>query len=213
MSTTNIVRNHVRIYLMEEIKRGKIRIGQALNLAELARELKVSVTPVREALSQLELTGIIKAVPNKGFVIPELSFVEAKDLYETIAQVQIIALESTPFDAHTIRELRKEQKQLQQTHTPNARLKSRINLHHLLTKNCPNKILVNFIRNLEGRILFYEQMYLTDASFYELIDNQNDGIIDAIEEDNLPTAALILKLNWLTILDHIQKKMQQPQVI
>lgn len=182
-------------------------------MAALARSLKVSVTPIREALSQLEQSRILKAVPNRGFVVPELTLKEAKNLYRTLAELEVLALEQSSFDSNLLDALRNEQLRLQQTHTPSARLTSRIKFHHILLRNCSNSILVEILKDLEARILFYEQVFITNASFYEQIDNQNEAIIRAIEEDNVPTAALILKMNWMTVLEYVQKQLMLGQSI
>ena len=177
MNSTNILRNNVRKHLLKKILKGELTIGKTLNLAQLSRELDISVTPIREALSQLEQARIIKAIPNRGFIIPELSYEEARDIYNTIAQLEVIAVENSDFKKSTIHGLRQEQLQLQQTHTPEARLNSRITFHHLLVQDCENKILLAILEDLEARVLFYEQLFITDSSFYEQIDNQNESII------------------------------------
>ncbi|MDT0607570.1 GntR family transcriptional regulator [Croceitalea rosinachiae] len=207
MNSKAILRNKVRKHLLNKILDGNLAIGTTLNLAQLSRELKVSVTPVREALSQLEQARIIKAIPNRGFVIPELSYEEARDIYDTIARLEVIALENSNFKKSTIHALREQQLHLQQTHTHVARLNSRITFHHLLVQDCTNQILLAILEDLEARILFYEQLFITDSSFYEQIDNQNESIIQAIEEDNIPTAALILKMNWMNIFEHVRHKL------
>lgn len=207
MSKPAILRDTVKEYLLRQIHAGKIKFGNSINLAALARDLKVSVTPIREALSQLEQSRILKAIPNRGFVVPEFSISEARNLFNTIAELEVLALEDSTFNPILIQLLQKEQLRLQQTHTPTARLHSRIQFHHLLLKNCSNTILIEILKDLEARILFYEQLFIRDASFYEQIDNQNEAIIRAIEEDNLPTAALILKMNWMTVFEYVQKKL------
>lgn len=213
MMKSAILRDSVKRHLFESIHAGEMKCGSAINLAALSRGLNVSVTPIREALSQLEQSRILRAVPNRGFVVPELSLKEAKNLYETIAELEVMALENSTFDSTLLNKLRKEQLHLQQTHTPSARLASRIAFHHLLLQNCSNGILVQILKDLEARILFYERVFIRDASFYEQIDNQNEAIIRAIEEDNVPTAALILKMNWMTVFEYVQKQLVLNQYI
>ncbi|MEO0570390.1 MAG: GntR family transcriptional regulator [Bacteroidota bacterium] len=211
MIRSAILRDSVKKHLLKSIHAGDIKCGNTINLAALARSLKVSVTPIREALSQLEQSRILQAIPNRGFVVPELTLKEAKNLYSTMAELEVLALEHSSFTSRLLNKLRDEQLNLQQTHTPSARLTSRVRFHHLLLRNCSNSILVQILRDLEARVLFYEQVLITDASFYEQIDNQNEAIIRAIEEDNVPTAALILKMNWMTVLDYVQKQLVMGQ--
>ncbi|MEM1336352.1 MAG: GntR family transcriptional regulator [Bacteroidota bacterium] len=207
-----ILRNRVKTYLLHEILKGRLKIGKTINLAKVSRQLNVSVTPVREALSQLEQARIIKAIPNRGFIVPELSLQEASDLYHTLAELEVMALEHSKFDADTIAQLSRELLRLQQAHTETTRLRHRVAFHRCLVKKCTNTILLQVLRDLESRILFYEQVFITDATFYEKTDNQNEAIVRAIAEDNLPTAALILKMNWMSILDYVKNQIikQQP---
>ncbi|BFP43270.1 GntR family transcriptional regulator [Flavobacteriaceae bacterium GF1] len=207
MSKPTILRDSVKDHLLHLIRQGEIEIGKTINLAALSRTLNISVTPIREALTQLEQSRILKAVPNRGFIVPKLSLTEAENLYRTIADLEVLAVEGTVYDEQLVKELRNEQLHLQQTHTPSARLASRVNFHRILIKNCPNTILTEILHDLESRVLFYEQMFVLDASFYEHIDNQNEAIIRAIEEDNVPTAALILNMNWMTVLEYVQKQL------
>jgi len=208
-----ILRNRVKAHLLSNIKSGKLIHGKTINLAKLSRELKISVTPIREALSQLEQSHIVKAIPNRGFVIPELSLAEARDLYNTMAQLAVVALEDTRFTKNTIAQLENELLMLQQAHTASKRMQYRIRFHQLLMKDNANKVLFLLISDLEARIFFYEQLYITDASFYEQVDNQNESIIRAIKEDNQPTAALILKMNWLNVAERIKEKLLRKQKV
>jgi DNA-binding GntR family transcriptional regulator len=202
-----ILRDSVKTHLLKEIEKGQLRIGKTINLAKLSRELNISVTPIREALTQLEESEIVKAIPNRGFTINELSLDEAKDLYNTVAQLEVIALDSSVFTDSLKNNLRSVQLKLQQAHTSKASLNARFQFHETLLKACNNRILVGILKKLKTRILFYERLYINDSTFYEIIDNQNEGVLRAIEEDNIPTAALILKMNWMTVLDYLKKQM------
>lgn len=204
MNHQSILRDRVKKFLIQEIHQGNLEINKTINLAALSRKLKISVTPIREALSQLEESQIIKAIPNRGFIVQELSVAEAKDLYETISQLEILALENSVFDQVVTEKLRRQQLMLQQAHTAKIRLKERFIFHDTLIEQCQNKVLVQLLNRLMARVLFYEQLLVNDASFYENVDNQNEGIIRAIEENNVPTAALILKMNWMVILEYLE---------
>ncbi len=202
-----ILRNRVKNHLLGQIQKGELEIGKTINLASLSRKIGVSVTPIREALSQLEQSRVISAVPNRGFVVTRLTRREAKNLYETIAQLEITVVENCTYSDADIDALRKQQLKLQQAHTPEARLDARLGFHDLLVQNSTNTVILQILDDLKTRLLFYEQAYGVEASFYENVDNQNEAIIHAIEEDNVPTAALILKMNWIIVLDYVEKQL------
>ena len=102
-------RDQVREFLLAEMKQGHLQEGQTINLAALARKLEVSVTPIREALTQLQQSRIITAIPNRGFIISELSLKEAKDLYELVADLEVLAIENSEFDEESIEQLKEQQ--------------------------------------------------------------------------------------------------------
>ncbi|UII75859.1 GntR family transcriptional regulator [Flagellimonas sp. HMM57] len=189
---------------------GELEVGKTINLARLSRTMGISVTPIREALSQLEQARIIKAVPNRGFVIFELSKAEAKNLYETISQLELMALENSSFTPEFIQVLRLHQTRLKQANTDSGKLKERFEFHRALISRCANIILIQLLEDLKARLLFYEQGFgKHEASFYENVNNQNEALIQAIEDDNIPTAALILKMNWMFVLKHIENQIDE----
>ncbi|WP_282160760.1 GntR family transcriptional regulator [Ulvibacterium marinum] len=202
-----IVRNLVKEHLLKKMREGKLKIGKTINLAAVARELQVSVTPIREALSQLQQAQIIKAVPNRGFVIAQLNREEAKDLYELVANLEEMALENSVFDENAIQGLKRQQQIFESTTDPLSKINADLEFHRLLTKNYPNVLTRNILHDLRTRIFFYEKALMSDESYYTKADNQHEAIISAIEENNVPTAALLLKMNWMLILNYIQKRL------
>lgn len=63
--------NPVYIKVRECIISGRWRPGHVLRPGELANELRVSVSPVREALIRLSARGLIVSAEKAGFSIPE----------------------------------------------------------------------------------------------------------------------------------------------
>ncbi|MEO1012856.1 MAG: GntR family transcriptional regulator [Bacteroidota bacterium] len=202
-----ILRNQVREHLLKKMRSGKLTIGKTLNLAALARELHVSVTPIREALSQLQQSQIIKAVPNRGFIIAPLNKDEARDLYELVANLEEMALENSVFDEASLTALKRQQGVLENAMDMLARINADLEFHRLLTQNYPNQLTQSILADLRSRIFFYEKALMSDDSYYAKADNQHEAIIAAIEENNVPTAALLLKMNWMLILNYIQKRL------
>lgn len=60
------LRGRVFHKLREDILTGKYQEKEELKEAAISKDLGVSRTPVREALRQLELEGLVRIVPNKG---------------------------------------------------------------------------------------------------------------------------------------------------
>lgn len=207
MIIKTIFRDQVREYLLQQMREGKLNAGQSVNLAALARQLNVSVTPIREALTQLQQSQVIEAIPNRGFFIKELSHVEAKNLYEIVAQLEVLALEESTFDKETISKLRVQQQLIQTAEEPLHRINAYMNFHQQLTKNYKNTVAQQILNDLRTRVFLYEKAFMSDESFYFNSDNQHEAIISAIEDDNVPSAALVLKMNWFLVQDYIEKQL------
>jgi DNA-binding GntR family transcriptional regulator len=75
------------------IMSGEIPIGAQLRQAELATELGVSRTPIREALRQLQTGGLIEVVPNRGAVVRVPAPWEVREAYEVRAELEALACE------------------------------------------------------------------------------------------------------------------------
>lgn len=115
------LRGRVFNKIREDILSGKYNQNEELKENTIATELGVSRTPVREALRQLELEGLVNIIPNKGAYVTGISEKDIHDIYiirsyleglcarwacEHITQAQIDALEEIIYlsEFHTKKE-------------------------------------------------------------------------------------------------------------
>ncbi|MEG0579795.1 MAG: GntR family transcriptional regulator [Niameybacter sp.] len=75
------LRGKVYSKVREDILNGTYKAGENLIEMRLAKELNVSRTPVREAIRQLELEGLVESIPNKGVIVKGISTKDMKDIY------------------------------------------------------------------------------------------------------------------------------------
>lgn len=68
--------------IQEAIIEGVLEPGQSVTEAWLCDYLKVSRTPIREALIRLESAGLVKIVKNKGAFIREITPVDISEIFE-----------------------------------------------------------------------------------------------------------------------------------
>lgn len=78
------VYNHIR----DGILAGTFAKGDELKEKNIGDELGVSRTPVREALRQLELEGLVSIIPNKGAFVEGVSTDDIRDIYEIRALLE-----------------------------------------------------------------------------------------------------------------------------
>ncbi len=75
------LRGRVFSKLREDILSGKYKEMDELKEVMIGQELGVSRTPVREALRQLELEGLVTIVPNKGAYVTGISDQDIEDIF------------------------------------------------------------------------------------------------------------------------------------
>ena len=68
--------------IREAIIGGTLKPRERLMEIQLAEELGVSRTPIREALRELELEGFIVMVPRKGAFVADMTFKDIADIFE-----------------------------------------------------------------------------------------------------------------------------------
>ncbi len=87
-----VLRDSVREKMIELILSGKLKPGERVKEISLTHILKVSRTPLREALISLETSGLVKSEPNVGYTIKELSVKEIEDLYPLLILLETHAM-------------------------------------------------------------------------------------------------------------------------
>lgn len=79
--------------LREAIIHGRLQPGERLMEIQLADELGVSRTPVREAIRKLELEGFVVMIPRKGAYVADITLKEISDVFEIRGALEGLAAE------------------------------------------------------------------------------------------------------------------------
>ena len=85
------IREEVFAMLRQAILTGKLQPGDRLVERELAEQLGVSRTPVREALRKLELENLVTHIPRKGVVVSEISRKDVIEIFDIRASLEGLA--------------------------------------------------------------------------------------------------------------------------
>ena len=83
-----VLHQEVATRLRQRIVEGLIEPGAKLNERELSESLKVSRTPLREAIKMLAAEGLVELLPNRGAVALQLSEQDVADTFEVIAGLE-----------------------------------------------------------------------------------------------------------------------------
>jgi DNA-binding GntR family transcriptional regulator len=80
------------VELQEAILTGRLEPGAPLRLELLARTLDMSISPVREAVRQLEALGLAVHVPHRGARVSDITVEDLHDTYEARLALETLAV-------------------------------------------------------------------------------------------------------------------------
>ena len=113
----------LRLQLADEIVRGALPPGAALDETDIARRFSVSRTPVREALRQLVASGLVDAQAHRGAVVARPSVARLTGMFEAMAELEAIcaglaAERMSPTERHRLEVVHEELRVLSHAGNP-----------------------------------------------------------------------------------------------
>ncbi|MBR0869914.1 GntR family transcriptional regulator [Bradyrhizobium tropiciagri] len=113
----------LRLQLADEIVRGMLPPGAALDETDIARRFSVSRTPVREALRQLVASGLVEARAHRGAVVARPSLDRLTGMFEAMAELEamcagLAAERMAPSERHALEAIHEELRVLSYTGNP-----------------------------------------------------------------------------------------------
>jgi DNA-binding GntR family transcriptional regulator len=206
------LREQVYQHLRNAIQKGALLPGTSMRLENLADELGVSKTPLKEALIRLECEGFVEVHPRHGVLIKKLTYQEIKDYYEIVGSLESSVLFDV-FDLLTdshVREMKEsneEQRSVLESGDFDGYYQLNLDFHDIFLKLSPNTTLRRMIMPLKQRLYdFPRRVYWKEWEYVNL--KEHAGLIHCIESGDRKGAAGILKEDhwgWRTHEPYITK--------
>ena len=172
---------------------GDLAGGSRINETHLAERLRVSRTPVREALRRLAGEGAVVSMPNLGFFVAEMSAAELDEVYVLRPQLDVVALRlGGPPSAATLAQMRRVNGRLARARSAAEAVDLDDQWHRLLLSRCTNTTLLDFIDRLIARTRRYELLLFADEAQRASAADQHGLIMDALEAGKAEEACLLL---------------------
>ncbi|WP_339164486.1 GntR family transcriptional regulator [Siminovitchia sp. FSL W7-1587] len=139
---STIVKN-VTKRLRKAILDGTLKEGDRLIQEEWAERLKVSRMPIREALTQLQIEGLVELVPHKGAVVTPITKDNIEEIYHLRSMLEGLAVEkSLPYltekDKQHLYDILIQMETLELTDETNDQyIQLNASFHQTLRSGCP----------------------------------------------------------------------------
>lgn len=91
LDTYKPLRELVCEHIRQAIINGIFQPGERLMEIQLAEDMGVSRTPVREAIRKLELEGLVVMIPRRGTYVADISIKDINELYEVRTALDVLA--------------------------------------------------------------------------------------------------------------------------
>ena len=90
------IRSQIYKILRNSLWRGEFTPGQRLQEVDLATQLHVSRSPVREALRQLASDGLVIEIPNKGVYVKKFTTQDIDEIFDVRVMLESYAIRRSP---------------------------------------------------------------------------------------------------------------------
>lgn len=183
--------------IREAIVDGRLAPGQRLKEQELARELGLSRTPIREALAVLQAEGLVETVPNRGATVRSHDADDLDDLYRLRALLEgyTAARAATRMSDEDVSALAESCERFAALADAEIReiVKENLLFHNLILRAAQSERAARFVRNVIELPLVYRSYIFYSAEQRRISAHYHRQITRAIEGRDAERAELVMK--------------------
>ena len=173
-------------YLLGKLVSVRIAPGERIRIESVARELGISQTPVREALSQLEAEKMAFKVPNVGYrASPQMTREQIHDLYtlRLLIEPYAAARAAEAMTDEMMEEVREIDREMSGIVEGNDRdyvrfAEADARLHRLIANGSGNPLIADTIERLHAHLQIFRALYETNAPGPVVMEHR--AMIDAL---------------------------------
>lgn len=182
----------------ERILKGEYEIGEKIKENQIAAELRVSRTPIREAFKLLENEGLIDYIPNRGCFAKGFTRRDVEDIYavrESLEELAVMWAVERISDGE-IKEL-EEQCDMMEFYAHRQDTKKVLELnagfHDVIYASSRSRFLAQVLRSYKAYLDKTRKSIFYDREYLESILSEHRLILKAIKERDKQRAAEAMK--------------------
>lgn len=177
-----------------DIIKGLLPAGRKLTEQSLCEQYKVSRTPVREALRQLEIEGLVENIPNRGAFVVGFTSQDIKDMYELRKTYELQAVKwaierMTDEELEELGEIFEFMEFYTHKKDVDKMLTINSNFHQLIYAASRNKMLKQVLSSYQLYIKYSRNINAYDADYLNTVLKEHRAIYEAFLKRDA-TAAL-----------------------
>ncbi len=210
------VATRLRTMLVE----GRIAPGAKLNERELCEQLRVSRTPLREAIKLLAAEGLVDLLPNRGAVAVKLGEADVRNAFELLAHLEglsgdLAAQRITDAELAEIRALHYEMMACFARSDLSGYYRINALIHAAINQAAANPVLTKTYREINARVQALRFRTNQDGAKWKQAVKEHEQMIQALEARDSAAIRSILILHLQhkrdSVLDSLRAGSGGPQ--
>ncbi len=185
------IQNHkpLREMVYEELKiqilTGAIVPGTRMMEVDLAEEMGVSRTPIREAIRKLEKEGLVTIEPRRGAYASRITTEDMVEILEVRQDLEGLAafFAAERMNASQMKELRDASEKYNKAVEKGSMedmIRHDTRFHRIIVDSCNNKILVHMVEQLQELVLRFRYIYYDNFRRADNMPEEHKAIMEAI---------------------------------
>lgn len=210
------VANRLRTMLVE----GRIQPGAKLNERELCEQLRVSRTPLREAIKLLAAEGLVDLLPNRGAVAVKLGEADVRNAFELLAHLEglsgdLAAQRITDAELAEIRALHYEMLACFARSDLSGYYRINALIHAAINQAAANPVLTKTYREINARVQALRFRTNQDGAKWKQAVKEHEQMVQALDARDSEAMRSILVLHLQhkrdSVLENLRAGSDAPQ--
>lgn len=199
--------NHLRAWIED----GTLAPGETLRDYDIAQQLGISRTPVREALQMLEQLGAIETVPGSHTRVVDADFEDVRLVLGPLAALQSLAVvAATPHitddDITRLEDATEAMRAALRTGDALAARRADDAFHGVFLERCANPYLTAAIEPLLHHARRLDGLYFADLEMTAAAVDDHRSILEAVKSGAADTAGELTTRDWLVSRQRVKQR-------
>ena len=196
------LREQVYEILRDQLDKGELEPGSVIRQDDIAHQLGVSRTPMREALLRLEQEGFVVIKPRSGIRVRRLTELDIRNLYQMIGALEasVLVTESVALTDEKIARMRRHNDEGRAALAVNdfdRYYKTNLALHDSYLQLSNNRELVHAVNAMKQRLYDFPRKRNFVKAWEMASVDEHEDIISHLEAGDFAWAAEIVRdVHW-----------------
>lgn len=197
-----LLSDRIRNALTDEIAGGALAAGSALDEQQLADRFGASRTPVREALRQLAVSGLVELRARRGVVVARMTPERIMDMFETVAEIEAMCVRlatyrMTPIERSHLIELHESSRTLVEKGDVDGYDAFNLEFHDGIYRATHNGFLAEQAIAIRTRLNAFRRTQLRQGERMGRSRDEHEAIMQAIAEGDGEMASRRMRAHML----------------